>query len=110
MFKEQSIRNKMIEDIKSIYRHKFIEITGISKVCFQNRASFHKILILLQKKKFKVYRWENDILWLTFEFPPQFSAEILDNFSFVLNAFPIYNRGWKKQNTVLISWEIIFLW
>lgn len=30
------------------------------------------------------------------EFPPQFTSEILENFSFVLNAFPVYNRGWKK--------------
>ncbi len=36
------------------------------------------------------------LIWLTLEFPPQFNQEILENFQFSLNTFPIYNRGWKK--------------
>ena len=44
---------------------------------------------------------DKKILWLNLEFPPQFTAEILENFLFVLNAFPIYNRGWKKTEYAL---------
>lgn len=97
MFKEQSIRNKVIEDIKSIYRHKFIEITGLSSSLFSEPGQLPQNLEFLSGKEEIVKYLDNKrYLWLTFEFPPQFSAEILDNFSFVLNAFPIYNRGWKK--------------
>ena len=97
MFKEQSIRNKVIEDIKSIYRHKFIEVTGISQSLFSEPGQLPQNLdFLAGKEEITKFLDNKSYLWLTFEFPPQFSAEILDNFSFVLNAFPVYNRGWKK--------------
>lgn len=97
IFKEQSIQNKIVEDVKSIYHHKFIEIKGISESLFTEEGKLPENLNFLDyKEEINKYLDGKKFLWLTFEFPPQFSAEILDNFSFVLNAFPIYNRGWKK--------------
>lgn len=97
IFKEQSIQNKIVEDVKSIYHHKFIEIKGISESLFTEEGKLPENLSFLDyKEEINKYLDGKKFLWLTFEFPPQFSAEILDNFSFVLNAFPIYNRGWKK--------------
>ncbi len=97
MFREQSIQNKIIEDIKSIYHHKFIEISGVSSSLFSEPGKLPENLDFVDyKEEITKYIDGKRYLWLTLEFPPQFSAEILDNFSFVLNAFPIYNRGWKK--------------
>jgi hypothetical protein len=97
MFREQSIQNKLIEDVKSIYHHKFIEVKGISEsLCTEAGNLPENLSFLDYKEEITKYIDGKRFLWLTFEFPPQFSAEILDNFSFVLNAFPIYNRGWKK--------------
>jgi len=97
IFHEQSIRNKIIEDVKSIYHHKFIEVSGISDSLFSEPGELPDNLSYVDyKEEITKHIQEKRYLWLTFEFPPQFSAEILDNFSFVLNAFPIYNRGWKK--------------
>ncbi|SMP27803.1 type VI secretion system baseplate subunit TssF [Chryseobacterium profundimaris] len=97
IFHEQSIRNKIIEDVKSIYHHKFIEVSGISNSLFSQPGELPDNLSYVDyKEEITKHIQEKRYLWLTFEFPPQFSAEILDNFSFVLNAFPIYNRGWKK--------------
>lgn len=97
IFYEQSIRNKIIEDVKSIYSHKFIEVSGISNSLFSEPGALPENLDFVDyKEEITKHIDGKRYLWLTFEFPPQFSAEILDNFSFVLNAFPIYNRGWKK--------------
>lgn len=97
IFHEQSIQTKIIEDIKSIYHHKFIEVTGLSRDLFSEPGKLPQDLdFLAEREEIEKYIDEKNFLWLTFEFPPQFSAEILDNFTFVLNAFPIYNRGWKK--------------
>ncbi|WP_294308994.1 type VI secretion system baseplate subunit TssF [uncultured Chryseobacterium sp.] len=97
VFREQSIQNKIIEDVKSIYHHKFIEISGISASLFSEPGKLPDNLDFVDyKEEITKYIDGKKYLWLTLEFPPQFSAEILDNFSFVLNAFPIYNRGWKK--------------
>ncbi|MCJ8153486.1 type VI secretion system baseplate subunit TssF [Chryseobacterium sp. SSA4.19] len=97
MFREQSIQNKLIEDVKSIYRHKFIEISGLSDRLFSEPGKLPENLDFVDyKEEIMKHISGKRYLWLTLEFPPQFSAEILDNFSFVLNAFPIYNRGWKK--------------
>lgn len=97
MFREQSIYNKLTEDVKSIYRHKFIEITGLSGSLFSEPGQLPENLRFVEYKEEIVKHISGKrYLWLTLDFPPQFSSEILDNFSFVLNAFPIYNRGWKK--------------
>ncbi|WP_294284094.1 type VI secretion system baseplate subunit TssF [uncultured Chryseobacterium sp.] len=97
MFREQSIQNKIVEDVKSIYHHKFIEISGISASLFSEPGKLPENLDFVDyKEEITKFIDGKKYLWLTLEFPPQFSAEILDNFSFVLNAFPIYNRGWKK--------------
>jgi len=97
LFHEQSIQTKIIEDIKSIYHHKFIEVMGLSRDLFSKSGKLPQDLDFLDgREEIEKYINGKSFLWLTFEFPPQFSAEILDNFTFVLNAFPIYNRGWKK--------------
>ncbi|WP_027385371.1 type VI secretion system baseplate subunit TssF [Chryseobacterium gregarium] len=97
MFREQSIQNKLIEDVKSIYQHKFIEISGLSDRLFSEPGKLPDNLSFIDYKEEIMKHIDGKrYLWLTLEFPPQFSSEILDNFSFVLNAFPIYNRGWKK--------------
>lgn len=97
LFHEQSIQTKIVEDIKSIYHHKFIEVTGLSRDLFAEPGTLPQDLEFLDdREEIQKYIGGKSFLWLTFEFPPQFSAEILDNFTFVLNAFPIYNRGWKK--------------
>ncbi|RZJ49325.1 MAG: hypothetical protein EOO19_05735, partial [Chryseobacterium sp.] len=97
LFHEQSIQTKIIQDIKNIYHHKFIEVTGLSRDLFSEQGKLPQDLdFLVGREEIEKYINGKSFLWLTFEFPPQFSAEILDNFTFVLNAFPIYNRGWKK--------------
>ncbi|MDF2832725.1 type VI secretion system baseplate subunit TssF [Chryseobacterium indoltheticum] len=95
IFHEQSIKTKIIDDIKSIYSHKFVEVTGLSRDLFIRELP-EDLHFLKGKEEIEKYLGGKEYLWLTFEFPPQFSAEILDNFTFVLNAFPVYNRGWKK--------------
>lgn len=95
IFHEQSIKTKISDDIKSIYNHKFVEVTGLSRDLFIRELP-EDLNFLKGKEEIEKYLGGKEYLWLTFEFPPQFSAEILDNFTFVLNAFPVYNRGWKK--------------
>ncbi|MGO4709552.1 type VI secretion system baseplate subunit TssF [Chryseobacterium sp. 2TAF14] len=95
IFHEQSIKTKIIDDIKSIYHHRFIEVSGLSRDLFTKNLP-QDLDFLKGREEIEKYLNGKEYLWLTFEFPPQFSAEILDNFTFVLNAFPVYNRGWKK--------------
>lgn len=103
VFKEQSIRYKVTEDIKKIYNQKFIEIEGISDDLIIEKGLFPFELQHLRENSPQLNQiiTEQKLVWLTFEFPPQFTDQILDNFSFALNAFPVYNRAWKKTNYVL---------
>ena len=98
MFKEQSIRNKVIEDIKSIYHHKFIEVTGISQSLFSEPGQLPQNLDFLTGKKEITKFLDNKklsvALRLSFHHSFQQKSWIISHF--VLNAFPIYNRGWKK--------------
>lgn len=100
IFEFQSIKQKIKEDIKNAYREKFIEVTGIYPSMFKKIEPGLPEDIDDGNTAWAPYRGKK-ILWLKLEFPPQFTAEILENFLFVLNAFPIYNRGWKKTEYAL---------
>ncbi|MBF8458373.1 type VI secretion system baseplate subunit TssF [Kaistella sp. G5-32] len=100
IFEFQSIKEKIKEDIKNTYREKFIEVTGIYPSMFKKIEPGLPDDIDDGNTAWAPYR-SKKILWLKLEFPPQFTAEILENFLFVLNAFPIYNRGWKKTEYAL---------
>ena len=94
LFREQSIYFKLKEDIKNIYNERFIEISGFDKNILKDLSTLPTEIdpsnpVLNEYKGRK-------LIWLTLEFPPQFNQEILENFQFSLNTFPIYNRGWKK--------------
>lgn len=95
IFEEQSIRHKIKQDVKNLYHHKFIEISGIYPSLIRKLTPGLPENIDDGSSVFEPFRHKK-ILWLKLEFPPQFTSEILENFSFVLNAFPVYNRGWKK--------------
>ena len=95
IFEEQSIRHKIKKDVKNLYDHKFLEIRGIYPSVFKKIKPGLPENIDDGSSVFDPFRTKK-ILWLKMEFPPQFTSEILENFSFILNAFPVYNRGWKK--------------
>lgn len=97
---EQSVRFKIKEDIRRIYQNRFIEIEGIFPALFSKIESGIPHAFDDGSKTWEPYR-NKKMLWLTLKFPPQFTAEILENFLFVTNAFPVYNRSWKKTDYAL---------
>ncbi|SFI49538.1 type VI secretion system baseplate subunit TssF [Halpernia frigidisoli] len=100
IFEFQSIKQKIKEDIKNTYQEKFIEVNGIYPSMFKKIEAGLPEDLDDGSTVWGPYRGKK-ILWLKLEFPPQFTAEILENFLFVLNAFPVYNRGWKKTEYAL---------
>lgn len=100
IFEEQSIKQKIKEDIKNTYKEKFIEVSGIYPSMLKKIEPGLPADLDDGSPVWEPFR-EKKILWLNFEFPPQFTAEILENFLMILNAFPIYNRGWKKTEYAL---------
>jgi hypothetical protein len=101
IFKEYSIRTKIEENINNIYRDKFIEIKGTFEASIEN--DFPKELLGKFSENKDVERTLSGkrYVWLEIEFPPQYTTEILENFTFILNAFPIYNRGWRSNESSL---------
>lgn len=100
IFKEYAIQSKIEENIKNIYKDKFIEISGlkqarIDKVLPENLKAFSA------NNEIKNQLSDKSYIWLEIEFPPQYNMEILENFAFVLNAFPIYNRAWRSNESSL---------
>lgn len=100
IFEEQSLQYKIREDVKSVYDARFMEICGIYPSLFRKIAAGIPASLDDGNMVWETYR-EKKLLWLTLKFPPQYTAEILENFLFVLNAFPVYNRSWKKTEYAL---------
>ena len=102
IFREYAIRTRIEEDIKTRYAHKFIELQGLSHQMISQPGELPEILITLKDRQDVQQLISNrHYLWLELEFPPQFSMDILENFSFVLNAFPVYNKAWKSNEYML---------
>lgn len=100
IFKDQSIETKIVDNIKNIYNEKFIEISGIRNAVIDN--DYPQYLEPL----FNNLKVENNIIgkkfiWLTLEFPFQYTEPILEGFIFLLNTFPVYNRRWKNNGNSL---------
>ena len=96
LFYDYTSKTQIQDNIKRIYNHQFIELTGFSQgdisEDFPEKLFFLKdsetLLDALKKKK---------MIWVELSFPTQFSTDIIEGFSVLLNAFPIYNRGWRKE-------------
>lgn len=100
IFKEQSIQENIKNDIRNIYNSQFIHITGFSPNRYKDLEEGIPQWLDNGNSVWENYQHKK-YLWLEMEFPAPFSGEILDNFLFALNAFPVYNRSWKKTEYAL---------
>ncbi|MDR0792032.1 MAG: type VI secretion system baseplate subunit TssF [Chitinophagaceae bacterium] len=100
IFNEYAIQTQIKKNIKEIYKEKFIEISGLNNDMI--REGLPDSLHLIQHNEpIANFLSGKRMIWLEMEFPPQFTPAILENFSFTLNAFPVYNRGWKRNECTL---------
>lgn len=96
IFREHSIEKRIEENVKNLYKHKFIEISGLKQDAAV-RTIPESLAFLEAHKETSIMLEGKKMVWLEMIFPPQYTADILENFSFTLNAFPIYNRKWKNN-------------
>lgn len=102
IFREYATRTRIEEDIKNRYAHQFIELAGLSHQMISQPGELPETLTSLKDRPdIQSLISDKHYLWLELEFPPQFSVDILESFSFVLNAFPVYNKGWKSNEYTL---------
>ncbi|TXH66994.1 MAG: hypothetical protein E6Q83_19110 [Thiothrix sp.] len=102
IFHEYAIRTRMEENIKSRYAHQFIELEGLSHAMIGDPGALPEVLNSLKdRENIQALISDKHYLWLELEFPPQYSVDILKDFSFILNAFPVYNKAWKSHESKL---------
>ncbi len=98
IFREYAIRTRIEENIKNRYAHHFIELEGLSSQMISEQGELPELLNPLKDRPdIQQLISDKHYLWLELDFPPQYSKDILENFSFVLNAFPVYNKAWKTN-------------
>lgn len=102
-FEDYAIENRIEENIKTIYASKFIALSG-----FKRKVEDLALAILPENLAFLKDKEETQqlvegrrLLWIQLDFPAQYSQEIIEGFSFYLNAFPVYNRGWRQNESSL---------
>lgn len=100
IFNEFAMRKQIEVNIKNIYKEKFIELYGLNQDAITDSIPENLAFIKNQPEIFSVIA-DKKMIWLEIEFPPQYSHNILENFSFTLNAFPIYNRKWSQNEYAL---------
>ena len=102
-FDDYSIESRIQENIKSIYANKFIEVKGFSRKISELELAVlpEKLAVLADSEPLKSIATNDKLLWIELVFPPQYSREIMEGFNFYLNAFPVYNRGWKQNESSL---------
>src|SRR5690554_384131 len=100
IFRTYAIQTKIEENIRNIYQEKFIEVTGIKGTIIDETIP-DDLMPLVENGDIQKHLSGKKYIWLDIVFPPQYTADILGNFTFMLNAFPIYNRGWKSNESTL---------
>lgn len=102
-FEDYSIEKRIQERIKSIYANKFIELSGFKRKVDELALADvpENLSFLLANQEAKQLVENKKLLWIQFDFPAQYSQDILEGFSFYLNAFPVYNRGWRHNESSL---------
>lgn len=96
LFNEYTTYKKVKDTVKSIYNQQFVTLTGFPADIQAAQQELPAGLSGFAAHP-EVAKLSKKYLWVTLKMPPQFTAPVLDNFSFVLNAFPVINRKWKKN-------------
>jgi hypothetical protein len=96
IFQEYALRSRIEENIKNIYKDRFIEVSGITNDAFAETLP-ETLQFIHSKPEISQVIDGKRMLWLEMEFPALFTADIIENFFFSLNAFPVYNRAWKTK-------------
>ena len=102
-FEGYSMESRIQEHIKTIYASKFIELRGFKKKVADLELDVlpQEILFLAEDEIGSKHINNKRLLWIQVDFPPQYNQEIIAGFSFYLNAFPVYNRGWRLNESSL---------
>ncbi|MGG5506982.1 MULTISPECIES: type VI secretion system baseplate subunit TssF [unclassified Myroides] len=102
-FDDYAIENRIQENIKSIYAGKFIEVRGFQRKIKELELGVlpQELTFLNEDSQIRELIDGQQLLWIQLDFPPQYTREIIEGFSFYLNAFPVYNRGWRQNESSL---------
>jgi len=103
VFDEYSMERRIQENIKINYASKFIELHGFKRKVDDLKLEIlpQEIAFLMEEDKTMMHLKDKRLLWIKMEFPPSYTKEIIEGFSFYLNAFPICNRGWRWNESSL---------
>lgn len=100
IFREYAMQKRLEENVKNNYKNKFIELSGFPADVITTELPESLAFIPAYPELHAVVK-DKKMIWVAMDFPPQYNMEILENFSFSLNAFPIYNRKWKNNEYTL---------
>lgn len=100
IFEEYGMRKQMVDNVKNLYKNKFLEISGFSPSAITEELP-DSLAFLKDQKDQNRFLAGKKMIWIEMEFPPQYTTDILESFSFTLNAFPIYNRKSKSNEYIL---------
>ncbi len=101
IFNEYTTFNKIKDTVKSIYTNHFVTLTGFPQNIQLLQEELPKALSAFSHLPEVAAKLSKKYLWLTIKMPPQYNEAVLSNFNFVLNAFPVINRKWKKNECKL---------
>lgn len=103
VFDDYAIERRIQENVKTSYASKFIELKGFKRKVEDLKLEIlpQEIAFLMEENPTATHLQNKRLLWVKMEFPPPYTKEIMEGFSFYLNAFPVYNRGWRCNESSL---------
>jgi hypothetical protein len=95
IFAEYATFRRLQEMVKGVYANRFVTLDGWPMLVQQYAEKWPgEATELLEGHR----PWgERTFIWLRLELPPQYEPAILNSMSFMLNAFPVINRRWKRN-------------
>lgn len=97
IFNEYTAYRKIKDTVKNIYTNHFITLGDLPPNIEKLRREFPPELQPFKALNEVSAALKNEYVWISVQLPPQYNFAILENFSFMLNAFPVINRKWKQN-------------
>jgi len=97
IFNEYTPYKKISDTVKNIYAPNFITLNKLPPNINKLKTSFPSQLDQFKTQLNLSAHLKEEYLWICIQLPPQYNFSIMENFSFMLNAFPVINRKWKQN-------------
>ncbi len=97
IFEAYASFRRVQDTVKGIYANQFVTLSGLPNDLLQYRTAVPQGVPGFKPLQDNVVFSGAQYVWLAIQLPPQYNLAMQQGLGFMLNAFPVINRKWKRN-------------